>query len=241
MNTEKSTDKEKSIARYAGMSSKKNSRINAAMSSGKKQDSLKKKPVSGYELKTEAIDALVEADRSNTPSYSMEELSKYRTRRLPKLPGLVKIMLLKAWFYGAVCFFFLWGLGTYLKAMLDMLFIIGIAMGIVTDLLINGIIRFMEETPGANSRYMMFPKKKFATFFYNIIYSYVVLFCVYMTYYGINYGITSSAGTPEDIPIGVGPILFGLFAMFYDSLFVGLKNRFLVILEDAKKQAGGNR
>lgn len=192
-----------------------------------------------YELKSDAVDALVNADSEETPEYSEEELRKYRSKSKIHIPETVKILFIKAWFAGAVCFFFIWGLGTYIYSMIDMLFIVGVVMGMVTDLLVNNVIRFIEQTPGANDRWLMFQKKGFMSFFFNIIYSFLIIFCVYELYIFINTVITTFTGNPDTVPLGVEPILFGVFWMAFDVLFVGIKNMFKRIVSDAMQAAKG--
>ena len=63
-----------------------------------------------YKLKTKAVKDLVEADESNSPEVSEEELNKYRSGPKLNVADWVKLLLLKWWFAGAVCFFFIWGL-----------------------------------------------------------------------------------------------------------------------------------
>lgn len=188
-----------------------------------------------YELKSDAVDALVNADSEETPEYSQEELEKYRSRTRIRIPQTVKILFIKAWFAGAVCFFFLWGLGTYVSSMIDMLFILGVVLGIVTDLLVNNVIRFLEKTPGENDKWLMFSKKGMVSFFLNVLYSLVIIVCVYFLYNVLNYAITGIAGNTDTVPLGVEPILFGVFCMAFDMLFVGIKQLIKSIFSDAKQ------
>lgn len=101
----------------------------------------KKKNEKNYELKSDAVDKLLKAEKGEVPEFSQEELKKYRSKGGIKLPQPVKVILLKAWFAGAVCYFILWGLGMYIYSLIDMLFIMGIVLGMVTDLLTNNVIR----------------------------------------------------------------------------------------------------
>ena len=122
-----------------------------------------------YKLNTKAVDDLVTATKENSPIVPKEELRKYKANK-KSIPNWLKVVFIKFWFSGAVCFFFLWGLGYYIHDQLDLLFVNGIALGVVTDLLTNNVLRFIEETPGANSPWMMFPKKRFISFFFNILF-----------------------------------------------------------------------
>ncbi|MBQ9719897.1 MAG: hypothetical protein IJV64_04300 [Oscillospiraceae bacterium] len=190
-----------------------------------------------YKLHAKAVDDLVHADESNSPEVSKEELAKYRSRHGVNLADWVKMLLIKFWFNGAVCFFFFWGLGIYVQDLLDQLVVIGIAMGVLTDLMVNNILRFYAKTPGENDRWMMFPKKGYASFPLNILYAFVVLLFVFMLYNLINAAIVGVTGATDSVPLGVEPVLFGLFYLLIDLMFLGLKNLFLRIVEDARHSA----
>ena len=168
---------------------------------------------------------MANADSEAIPEYSQEELNRYRTPQKVRITDWAKILLIKAWFAGAVCFFILWGLGLYIGSMLDMLFILGVVLGMVNDVLVNSILRFMEPVPGTNSRWMFFQKKGLGSFFGNIIYGIVIVCCVYYLYNGINVTLSAIFGTTDKVYLGVEPILFGAFCMGFDVLFVWLKGR----------------
>ena len=194
-----------------------------------------------YDLKSKAVDDLVEAHSGDAPQYSREELNRYRSHSGIRIPQAVKILFIKAWFSGAVCFFFLWGLGSYLGTVLDQLFVLGFALGIVTDLLVNNAIRFIEKEPGENNGWMMFPKKGTASLFLNILYFFLVLFCVYSLYNLINMAAAAVTGKPDQVWLGVEPILFGLFCLGFDMLFIGIKHLAGKILRDARESAKGRK
>lgn len=176
-----------------------------------------------YSLKSDAVETLANADREEAPEYSQEELNRYRSKKGSQIPEWAKLLLIKAWFAGAVCFFILWGLGTYIGNMLDMLFILAVVLGMVNDVLVNSILRFLEKTPGANDGWMFFPKKGIGFFFLNILYAFVIIFCVYTLYNGINGLFSLIFGTTDKIYLGVEPILFGTFCMGFDTLFIWMK------------------
>lgn len=189
-----------------------------------------------YELKSEAVEKLVDAQKGDVPEFSQEELEKYRSKKLG-IPEPVKIIFIKVWFAGAVCFFFIWGLSSYLSALLDMLFVTGAALGMVTDLLTNNVIRFIEKTPGANDKWLLCVRKGMVGFGLNILAAFVILLCVYFTYNLINYAIVSITGAVGTVPLGVEPVLFGLLCMGYDMLLIGIKRMLQGIVRDAKNAA----
>ena len=174
-----------------------------------------------YELKSKAVEELLEAEAGQAPEYAPEELEKYRSRSKLHLSETVKILLIKAWFGGVVCFFFLFGLGGIMHQ-LDLLFVTAIALGMVTDILLNNILRFMEKEKGGNDRWMMYPKKGMVSFFLNIIHGFVMVFCIYSCYNGINLVLSSLNG--GSWLINVEPILFGVFFVVCDSLFIWVKH-----------------
>lgn len=177
-----------------------------------------------YSLKSDVVDTLANADNEEIPVYSQEELDQYRTKSWFKTPEALKLLLVKVWFAGAVCYFILWGLGIYLANWLDMLLVLGIVLGMVTDLLTNNVLRFMEKQPGANDPWMMLPGKGTFSMLLNCVYHLLVVICVYMLYNLINLGINTLTGDMNAVPLGVEPILFGVFCTVFDMLFISLKH-----------------
>lgn len=191
-----------------------------------------------YRLKSDAVERL--SDDSPTPEYSQEELNRYRPKRRFRLPPLAVTLVVKAWFPGAVCFFFYWGLSNYITGLIDMLFVLGVALGVVTDLLTNNVIRFFEEEPGQMKAWLMFPKKSFASFFWNILYSFALLAGVYMLYTLINTALGAITGQPGTLFLGVEPVLFGVFTLGMDLICLGMKRLLLGIVSNARSAAGGS-
>ncbi len=188
-----------------------------------------------YELKSDAVEKLLKAEQGDVPEFSEEELHKYRSKSKLKLSETVKVVLVKAWFAGAVCYFILWGLGTYIYSLIDMLFILGVVLGMVTDLLTNNVIRFIEKTPGANDKWLMFPKKGMVSFFLNMVYAMVLIVSVFVLYSLINGTAASFTGDMENMLLGVEPVLFGTFCMGFDMFFVSCKNMMKTIIDDARR------
>ncbi len=189
-----------------------------------------------YKLHTSDVDDLVTADESNSPQVSEEELAKYKSGSKLKIPEPVRIILLKMWFPGSVCFFIYWGLSAYVTARLDLLFVFGLVLGLVTDLLTNSCLRFLAKTAGSNDRWMMFPQAKYANLFFNIVYAMVLLFCVISFYNVVNLLLLSISG--GNFYIGVEPILFAVIYTGFDMLFISAKHLFLRIVADARRTVG---
>ena len=191
-----------------------------------------------YELKTDAVDRLVNADKKVYPKTNVDPGKQYRSGFLDKIPSWILALFMKFWFNGAVCFFIFWGLGLYVKDMLDMIVIMAVVLGVITDVLVNNAFRFFETYKGQNSKWMMFPQKKYWTFLANIPYAFVVLFGVIWIYQFINTAANVVNGTSDVIYLGVEPLLFGIFYMAVDMLLITMKNTFVRIIKDAKQKNG---
>ena len=197
------------------------------------------KEASYYQLHTDAVEDLVNATKENTPRYSQEELNKYRSGKTKwRFPQWLKVLGIKTWFYGAVCFFVFWGLGMYLVDQWDLYFVAAIVLGMVTDLLINHFLRFTEKLPGGNQRWIMVTKSGTAGFFMNLLYGFVLLFLVITLYQAVNTVIFTLYNGSESAPLlHVEPIGFGLAVMGADTLCVTIRNTLKKIVADAKKAA----
>ena len=197
--------------------------------------------VNPYELKTDAVDRLVNADKKEypKPTVANDPRRSFKTGFLDRIPSWLKALFIKFWFNGAVCFFIFWGLGIAIPNMENMILILAAVLGMVTDVLVNNIFRYFASPEGANDKWMMFPKKRYVNFFLNIIYAFGVLLTVIWIYNVINVAINAIAGTPEPITyLGVEPILFGLFYMAVDLIFIFMKNIVRKIIADAKNKNG---
>lgn len=190
-----------------------------------------------YQLNTRAIEDLVTADESNSPKVSEEELRKYRSGPKIRLRDGVKAALIKWWFAGAVCFFFFWGLGIMIPSLENQMIVLGIGLGLVTDLLVNNIFRYYAKTPGANDRWIMVRHKGVAGMAMNLLYAFILLGLVVITYDIINRIAVGITGTSDTVPVGVEPILFGLLTMGWDLLLLQARKWIRQIVDDAKKQA----
>lgn len=190
-----------------------------------------------YDLKTEAVEKLVNA--KDAPEVSEKEIRKYKGGKL-HIPSWLKIVFIKFWFSGAICYFFLWGLGTYLKG-LDLMAAVTIGLGASIDLMVNHLLRNFEPEDHAYDKWMFVRVRKWWSIFLNIIYAGVVLFCVVKTYDTINTLIAGDVAADKEVPVGVEPLGFGLLFMGFDMLLIVIKNTFIKIVRDAEKKVSGNK
>ena len=206
----------------------------------KRKNRMQKSEIEGqseyYRLKTQAVDDLVNASEENSPPVSEAELRAYRSGPRMKVADWVKMLFIKFWFAGAVCFFFIWGLGGFLTNEPDLLAVTGMALGVVTDLMTNPVLRFFEKTKGENARWMMVTRKTYSGLFLNILYGYVVLFLVYTLYNVINLAAVRITGVADRVVLGGEPVFFGLFCLGFDLLLIQVKHAIVRIVRDAAKK-----
>ena len=189
-----------------------------------------------YKINKAAVDRLVNADKKTYPKTNVDPGKQYRSKGfIDKIPDWIKALFIKFWFNGAVCFFIFWGLSLMITNFLDMMVVFGIVLGIVTDIFVNNIFRFIENYPGQNSKWMMFPKKKFWTFFANIAYAMVVLLGVFYLYNAINYMILGPSADGAFF-LAVEPIVFGLLYLLVDMALISIKKMIVSIVSDAIEQ-----
>lgn len=215
-----------------------------------------------YDLKVDKIDELVAAlkgeetvdtevsmnisdctgidDPSNvTRGGKQKQFDPYKHDFLSRIPVWLKALFVKWWFAGCVCWLFVFGINGLND--IDRFVICGAVLGLVTDLFVNPVFRFMETDKREYNAYMMFPFpfKAYWTFFANIVYYVAVMFCVTYCYAGLNMLISSISGTTSDyVHVAVEPLLFGLFAFAVDMIFIGLKDLIVwLVRRSGKKEA----
>lgn len=195
-----------------------------------------------YKLHTDAADRLVNTTSENTPRYSKEELNRYRGgKKHWRLPEPLKVLLIKFWFYGAICYFVFMGLGMLIPNLMDMFFVAGIVTGIVTDLLVNHFLRFTEDMPGGSKNWMMVTRRGAGGLVLNILYGFVLMFLVIALYYGINTLLQPGEAQEAVAVVLVEPLLFGVFTTALDAGCVGIKRGLMKIVADAKEKVANGR
>lgn len=202
-----------------------------------------------YKLKVKETDELVAAlkgenlDDTPMPSTNIAEITgeeekpgaskrstefdPYKTDKLSRIPCWIIALFVKWWFAGAVCYFVIMGLGMTITDTLDMTFVSGAVLGLLTELMVNPIFRMLESDKKQYNNFMMFPFpfKAYWTFFTNIIYYIIVVFLVSVLYAVISINIVE---TP------VEPLLFGTLVLIVDMAFIGIKDLIVYLVKKTK-------
>ena len=226
-----------------------------------------------YDLKTKEMDELVAALKSDgqtdvsgepLPSMNIAEVTgevtednkkgkkkfdPYKRDKLSRIPYWIRALFIKFWFFGAVCYFALMGLGSLfidesgnytIIQDIQLYIVCGVIMGLFVDCFVNPIFRMMESDSKEFNNFMMlpFPFKQFWTFFANIVNYLIVTMGVGCIYWFIDVYIAEFTG--------VEPLLFGIFCLIVDMAFIGIKDLIVFLIKRAirrsreKKAAAGN-
>lgn len=210
-----------------------------------------------YDLKVDKVDELVAALKGEdlddfspvsmnisdcTGVYSPDNVKRngeqkqfdpYKRDILSRIPVWLKALFIKWWFFGAVAYFSLMGLMS-ITDNLDKMVVTGVIAGIIAELFVNPIFRYME-VDGEYKPYVMFPFpfKAFWTFFANILYYVLVTFAVSWIYTGINImiGATQTSGF-----LAIEPLLFALFMLAVDMAAIGIKDLIVFLVKKLHKK-----
>lgn len=215
------------------------------MRKDKKNNSQPAEVTNSYELKTKAVDELVDILKNQDEDTNFEEEKSknknhpnpYKLDRLARIPTWIKAFFIKFWVAGAICYFFFWGLGYYVNTM-DLIILTGLATGLITDLLVNSAFLYFQSDQKEYNRYMFLPVscKKVWTLFVNIPLGIIEVLIVFYIYTFINKLFVDIKGLPEGTTsLGVGPLLYGLFFLLVDMFFISMKNLMVKIVKDAQK------
>ncbi len=185
-----------------------------------------------YKLNTSAVDRLVDANKGKVAKVDESEVRQYKSGKLQRIPTFIKAIFIKWWFAGACCFFFLWGLGSVITNQIALLIVLGFGLGVVTSYLTNNFLRFLESSDREYDIWIVFPWRKWWVIFLDVAYSFLLLYLVVKTYDFINITIINAKGLdPKTVPLGVEPLLFGVFYIAYDLAIVWLKNLVIFIIK----------
>lgn len=138
---------------------------------------------------------------------------------LSKVPFCIKAIILKYWFFGAICFFVFIGTGMFVGSNFDLLLIGGLVSGAIFDIACHNVLNIIDKDDQAKY-YMFFRKEKcWYSIFINVAY-HIILF--------LAFGYTISAfkaitGTEENWFLRE-PFSQALLLSIYDALFMLIKN-----------------
>ena len=198
-----------------------------------------------YDLRVDKVEELVAAlkgeDTSDYGEVSMniseitgdgknssKDFNPYRTDFLARVPVFIKALFVKWWFAGVVCFFVNMGLGVYV-APADLIILDGIFLGLIVDVLVNPLFRFMETDKREYNAYMLFPfpLKAYWTFFTNVLYYVAVAVIVNFIYLFINEFMFSLA---------IEPLSWALIVLAVDMVFIGIKDLTVHLVKKRKEE-----
>jgi hypothetical protein len=147
----------------------------------------------------------------------------------------VKAAFIKFWFAGAVFFFVGWGLSIQSADQLDLVLVLGLIHGLVSDILVNRILIFIETPEKPCRKYILCYSKKFFSVPVNLFLCVFFVFFVAYIYHFINLLAMSLGWAPDGfIFLGAEPIGYGLLFLLCDTLVLLMKNTFMNIVKKAR-------
>ena len=219
----KKKDKETTIEDYYDLKTKEMDELVAALKGELNESEAEPLTTSIAEITGEEVKA--------PPDSKKAHFDPYRNDKLSKIPVWIKALFIKFWFYGVVCYFIILGLGNVINSYVDLAVLAGITLGVFTDLFVNPIFMYLESPNKEYNPYMMFPFpfKKYWTFITNIAYYLVVGYLVFLVYNAIN----ASEGY---VFFAVEPILYGVFTLAIDMVFIGIKDLIVFLVKRKKNK-----
>lgn len=199
----------------------------------------KENPVNYYDLKTDAVEDLVSALNEDvveeTPSVHKKYVREkeegqpdpYKLDKLAMIPTWIKALFVKFWVAGAICYFFIWGLGIQVNSPLDQVFLTGIATGVIVDLFVNTAFLYFESDKKEYHPYILVPvpAKKIWSLLINIPIAILEIYLIMLFYSTVNIIIKDIKNLPEGTTtLNVEPILFGLLFVLVDMIILSIKN-----------------
>lgn len=203
-----------------------------------------------YDLKVDKVNELVAAlkgEDEDLPAVSMnisdctgisdpknvkrngkqKEFDPYKRDLLSRIPVWIKALFIKWWFFGLICYMVMMGLMNVTNS-LDRLVLTGLVTGLVVEILVNPIFRYAQHENEYNPYIMFpFPFKAYWTFFANILYYLLVVFCVSWIIALINL---------MGIDFATEPLSFGIFALIVDMAFIGIKDLIVHLVKKSRKK-----
>ncbi len=164
-------------------------------------------------------------------------MNPYSIDKLHKIPFWVKVLVLKYWFYGAINFFMLMGIGGGISGNSNWQWLAiccGLIGGAFYDLVINKIIMLWETDKHEGQYYSMIISKKYYAMLINIAYFVVLFIVVYIVQNLLGifcHDILKWSYTP-----GQEPFSFGLIVLIIDGLFLGLKNIIVLVIKKLRNK-----
>ena len=147
-----------------------------------------------------------------------QEIKKYDKGFLNKVPYSIKAILIKYWFYGAVCFFSLMGfIGISGE---NAALVGGLIAGALFDIACYNILEMIDHDNNKAKYYMMYKSKKIYSVFIIVFYQ-VAVFLIAMV---IISSIVSTYKDPVNNWFLQEPLSIALVLTAIDAIFLLIKN-----------------
>lgn len=174
------------------------------------------------EVKQKDITDLVDED------ISMDNMNAYKQQGfIARLPYWLKAIVIKYWFFGAICFFSLMGTGLIGE---NAAIFAGVLSGCLFDIVVYNILLLMDSDENESRHFMMYKSKKIYSLFINIVYQVVVFFIAML----ICSSIVNSYKDPVNNWFLQEPFSIGLVLFIIDGIFITIKGLIVLLVKKIK-------
>lgn len=166
-----------------------------------------------------------------------ENMDPYAIDKLHKVPFWIKVLILKYWFFGAINFFMLMGIGSsdgnsdYWQWMAIFCGLIG---GAFYDFVINKIIMLWETDKHEGKYFSMIISKKYYAMIINIIYFVFLFINVYLVQNAL--GDFFHKTLKWNYTPGQEPFSFGLIVLGIDAFYLLIKNGIVYLIKKLRNK-----
>lgn len=174
------------------------------------------------------------------------DIDPYQVDKLAKVPSWLKILLLKYWAAAAASFLLFGitelGLNIYndsevarVETTIKLIIIIGLFLAVFMNYIVRNFVRLMFNRRNNTYRYNMVNLRGLKSFFVSIPYNMLMAVIIYfVTVYILspNGLVFDPFGTTGGI--GIEPFTVGFIYLFFDSIFLIIKNLIIMLYERYK-------
>jgi len=154
------------------------------------------------------------------------ELNPYRIDRFDSIPICIRVNVVKWWCYAACYYLVGFGMPQLMYSVIDTMFTLGLVMGLVSALVIAFIVRGICVKEEVYNKYLAIKNNGPIRIIQHVLYSWILVTMVTMTYQIINTAIIAVMNLETGvITLAVEPIIFGVFVVIYDILFIKVIDR----------------
>ncbi|GAU75741.1 hypothetical protein [Fusibacter sp. 3D3] len=150
-----------------------------------------------------------------------KRLDPYKIDLLSSIPIPIQVGVSKWWCYAATYYFIGFGMPMLMHSVIDSIFVLGLVLGLVQTFVVNFVVKGICGKEEVFNKYLAIRMTSPFRIVVQVLYSWVLIVLIAMTYQIFNTVLSSMYGYEEGVVVlGVEPVLFGILLLIYDTLFI---------------------